>query len=116
MLWKKVQLTLGLISSFFHAHQLQTLDFSNDPLVLICPIDHVLKNQTELKLIDTLNYPFVGLMQYHSLQQSIEAQAKKLRVAPFNIVYVYPILQPIAQVVANGVGIAISAQSEQPND
>ncbi len=97
---------LGLISSFFHAHQLQTLDFSDDPLVLICPIDHVLKNQIELKLIDTLNYPFVGLMQYHSLQQSIEAQAKSLGCA-IQYRLRLPNFAAIAQVVANGVGIAI---------
>lgn len=75
-------------------------------MVLICPIDHVLKNQTELKLIDTLNYPFVGLMQYHSLQQSIEAQAKSLGCA-IQYRLRLPNFAAIAQVVANGVGIAI---------
>lgn len=97
---------LGLISSFFDSHHLHTLPFADDPLVLICPLDHALKNQSALTLGDILHYPFVGLMQYHSLQQSIENQAKllgctmgyRLRLPNFNA---------LAQVVANGVGIAI---------
>lgn len=97
---------LGLISSFFNSQQLQTLNFFDDPLVLICPTDHPLKIHTELKLIDSLNYPFVGLMQYHSLQQSIETQAKLLNCA-IQYRLRLPNFTAIAQVVANGVGIAI---------
>ncbi|OTG85098.1 LysR family transcriptional regulator [Acinetobacter sp. ANC 4648] len=97
---------LGLISSFFPTHQLQTLEFSEDPLVLICPIAHELNHQTKIKLIESLNYPFVGLMPYHSLQQSIETQAQTL-----GCIIQYRLRLPnfaaIAQVVANGVGIAI---------
>ena len=97
---------LGLISSFFNAHHLHTLPFADDPLVLICPLDHALKNQSALTLGDILHYPFVGLMQYHSLQQSIENQAKLLG---FTMDYRLrlPNFSAIAQVVANGVGIAI---------
>lgn len=97
---------LGLISGFFVSDQLQTLEFSDDPLVLICPQNHPLHQKNTLELADTLNYPFVGLMQYHSLQQSIENQARLLNV---NIQYRLrlPNFAAIAQVVANGVGIAI---------
>lgn len=97
---------LGLISSFFNSQDLQTLEFFDDPLVLICPTDHELKIHTELKLIDALSYPFVGLMQYHSLQQSIEAQAKLLNCA-IQYRLRLPNFAAIAQVIANGVGIAI---------
>lgn len=51
---------LGLISSFFNHHQLQTLEFSDDPLVLICPPNHQLKETKQLQLADILSYPFVG--------------------------------------------------------
>jgi DNA-binding transcriptional LysR family regulator len=97
---------LGLISSFFNAKNLQTLEFSDDPLVLICPMDHELQHQSVLQLADVLNYPFVGLMQYHSLQQSIETQAKLLGCA-IQYRLRLPNFSAIAQVVANGVGIAI---------
>ncbi|SPL70045.1 LysR family transcriptional regulator [Acinetobacter stercoris] len=100
---------LGLISSFFNSNDLQTLEFADDPLVLICPKDHALKHQSALKLIDTLNFPFVGLMQYHSLQQSIEAQAKILNCA-IQYRLRLPNFAAIAQVVSNGVGIAIMPQ------
>ena len=97
---------LGLISNFFHHATLQTLEFSDDPLVLICPPLHELKDQQQLNLVDILHYPFVGLMQYHSLQQSIETQAKLLNCA-IQYRLRLPNFAAIAQVVANGVGIAI---------
>lgn len=95
---------LGLISSFFNAKNLQTLEFTDD--VLICPMQHELQHQSVLQLADILNYPFVGLMQYHSLQQSIETQAKLLGCA-IQYRLRLPNFSAIAQVVANGVGIAI---------
>lgn len=97
---------LGLISSFFPAPQLQTLEFSDDPLVLICPEQHDLAANQALTLADCLNYPFVGLMQYHSLQQSIETQARLLN-CEIQYRLRLPNFAAIAQVVANGVGIAI---------
>jgi len=100
---------LGLISSFFAASQLQTQEFSDDPLVLICPEQHDLSTGKALKLGDCLNYPFVGLMQYHSLQQSIETQARLLH-CEIQYRLRLPNFAAIAQVVANGVGIAIMPQ------
>ena len=100
---------LGLISSFFATPQLQTLEFSDDPLVLICPEQHDLSSGKALKLGDCLNYPFVGLMQYHSLQQSIETQARLLH-CEIQYRLRLPNFAAIAQVVANGVGIAIMPQ------
>ncbi|KAB0625232.1 LysR family transcriptional regulator [Acinetobacter gandensis] len=97
---------LGLISGFFKSEHLQTLEFAEDPLVLICPPQHELVAQSAVQPMQILNYPFVGLMQYHSLQQSIEAQA---RLFGCEIQYRLrlPNFAAIAQVVANGVGIAI---------
>lgn len=97
---------LGLISGFFKSEHLQTLEFAEDPLVLICPPQHELVAQPAIQPMKILNYPFVGLMQYHSLQQSIEAQA---RLFGCEIQYRLrlPNFAAIAQVVANGVGIAI---------
>lgn len=100
---------LGFISSFFKSDQLVHIEVADDPLVLICSVTHELAQHTSLMLNTILSYPFVGLMQHHSLQQSIETQAKehhmiiqyRLRLAHFSA---------IAQVVAKGVGIAIVPQ------
>lgn len=108
---------LGLVSSFFDIQPLQTQDFASDPLVLICPRSHALTQHQQLNLIDALNYGFIGLMPHHSLQQSIETQAKLLG---FNIQYRLrlPNFASIAEVVAEGVGVAImparAAQRLQP--
>jgi molybdate transport repressor ModE-like protein len=109
---------LGLVSSFFDTRHLQTQEFASDPLVLICPAEHALAQYRELNLVDALNYGFIGLMPHHSLQQSIETQAKLLG---FNIQYRLrlPNFGAIAEVVAKGVGIAImparAAQRLQPD-
>jgi DNA-binding transcriptional LysR family regulator len=97
---------LGLISSFFKSDHLQTLEFADDPLVLICPPQHELSQYEQLNLNDILGYPFVGLMQYQSLQQSIESQAQNLG-QKIQYRLRLPNFSAIAQVVANGVGIAI---------
>ena len=97
---------LGLISSFFKSQHLQVLDFSEDPLVLICPYQHELAKNNQLNLANILSYPFVGLMQYHSLQQSIEKQAQLLS-CQIQYRLRLPNFSAITQVVANGVGIAI---------
>ncbi|RSN75687.1 LysR family transcriptional regulator [Acinetobacter haemolyticus] len=97
---------LGLVSSFFDTRHLQTKDFASDPLVLICPISHALAQHHHINLLDTLNYSFIGLMPHHSLQQSIDTQAKLLG---FDIQYRLrlPNFSAIAEVVTKGVGIAI---------
>ncbi len=97
---------LGLVSSFFDTRHLQTKEFASDPLVLICPPTHNLAQHQELNLVEALNYGFIGLKPHHSLQQSIETQAKLLG---FNIQYRLrlPNFGAIAEVVAKGVGIAI---------
>ena len=97
---------LGLISSFFDAADLETLEFAEDPLVLICPRQHQISKKDSVELSEVLDYPFVGLMQYHSLQQSIEAQAQLLH-CEIHYRLRLPNFAALAQVVANGVGIAI---------
>ncbi|ENV46859.1 hypothetical protein P255_03009 [Acinetobacter brisouii CIP 110357] len=100
---------LGLVSSFFNTEHLQTLEFAEDPLVLICPMQHPLAHNTQINLADALHFAFIGLKQYHSLQQSIERQAQQLG---YGIEYRLrlPSFSAIAQVVADGVGVAILPQ------
>lgn len=100
------QAELGIISSFFDVQHLQTLPLCDDPLVLICAKQHQLGDQQCIELSNALSFAFVGLMPYHSLQQSIETQAKLLGS---NIHYRLrlPNFAAIAQVVADGVGVAI---------
>ncbi|MBD1225252.1 LysR family transcriptional regulator [Acinetobacter seifertii] len=97
--------SLGLVSSFFDTRHLQTKEFASDPLVLICPATHELAQYQQLNLVEALSYGFIGLKAHHSLQQSIETQAK----LGFNIQYRLrlPNFSAIAEVVAKGVGIAI---------
>ncbi|MCH4248724.1 MAG: LysR family transcriptional regulator [Acinetobacter populi] len=97
---------LGLISDVFDTTGLQTKTFIHDPLVLICPMQHPLCQYASLSLTQTLNYPWIGLMPHHALQQSID---KQLSLLSATIEYRLRLLdfQAIAQVVSTGLGIAI---------
>lgn len=102
----QAQAELGIISSFFDVQYLQTLPLCDDPLVLICAKQHQLADQQCIELSDALSFAFVGLMPYHSLQQSIETQAKLLG-SSIHYRLRLPNFAAIAQVVADGVGVAI---------
>jgi DNA-binding transcriptional LysR family regulator len=112
------QAELGIISNFFNPKNLAVEAFAIDPLVLICASEHRLSGYTQVELAKALNYPFIGLMHYQSLQKSIEAQAKLL-----NIQIQYRLRLPnfaaIAQVVSENIGVAIiprrAAQHLQSN-
>lgn len=100
------QAELGIVSNFFALQPLQSFILCDDPLVLICPKNHDLASINEIELSNALHFTFVGLMPYHSLQKSIETQAKQLG---FDLHYRLrlPNFSAIAQVVADGVGVAI---------
>ena len=106
---KKIQsghAEIGIISNFFSPQDLAVEAFSPDPLVLICAPKHPLTQFKQIDLTQALSYPFIGLMDYQSLQKSIEGQAKRL-----NIHIQYRVRLPnftaIAQVVSEDVGVAI---------
>lgn len=101
------QAHLGLISSFFMTSKtLQTHVFAHDPLVFICAQSHHLATQASLDFADILQEDFIGLPTHHSLQQSIEAQGKHLH-HQLHYRLRLPNFAAIAQVVADGVGVAI---------
>ena len=74
--------------------------------MLIKLSQHALTQYSSLTLDQILSEPLVGLMPHHSLQQSVETQAKKLG---YEIQYRLrlPNFSAIAHVIANHVGIAI---------
>lgn len=100
------QAELGIVSNFFDLQHLQTLPLCDDPLVLICAKQHELAVKQDIELVEALNFAFVGLMPYHSLQQSIDAQAKLLDLS-IHYRLRLPNFSAITQVVADGIGVAI---------
>lgn len=100
------QADLGIISNFFQHQNLHSHAFASDPLVLICSKQHPLNGVQHTELSQILSQPFIGLMAYQSLQQSIEAQAKQLN-SPILYRLRLPNFAAIAQVVSQNVGVAI---------
>lgn len=100
------QAKLGIVTNFFDAQDLETQVLWEDNLVLICPKAHPIQQQRPIALLECLQYPFIGLMSHHSLQQSIETQAKLLgQVIQYRLRL--PNFSAIAQMVTDGIGIAI---------
>ncbi|WP_119690663.1 LysR family transcriptional regulator [Acinetobacter soli] len=97
---------LGLVSSFSQTEYLQTQDFVHDPLVLICPATHQFTRQHPLNLPAVFSESMIGLSTHHSLQRSIDIQARALGI---HIDYRLrlPNFTAIAEVVAAGAGVAI---------
>ncbi|WP_130803838.1 LysR family transcriptional regulator [Acinetobacter ihumii] len=104
---QKGQADLGLISSFFAPNDgLETQVFAEDPLMFICAPNHPFAQLQQLDFAAILKEDFIGLLAHHSLQQSIETQAKRLH-QQLHYRLRLPSFSAIAQVVANGVGVAI---------
>lgn len=97
---------LGLISSFSQTEYLQTQEFVHDPLVLICPVNHEFTSSIPLSLSDIFSDSMIGLSAHHSLQRSIDIQARALGVQIQYRIRL-PNFNAIAEVVAAGSGVAI---------
>ncbi|WP_433738564.1 LysR family transcriptional regulator [Pseudomonas putida] len=66
---------LGIVSDAVDTHNLETLPFRDDPLVLIMPPGHPLAEGTTPRFSDTLHYDYVGLAADSALSVYLEEQA-----------------------------------------
>ncbi|VVN98322.1 LysR substrate-binding domain-containing protein [Pseudomonas fluorescens] len=66
---------LGIVSDAVDTHDLETLPFRDDPLVLIMPPDHPLADGEPPSFSDTLLHDYVGLAANSALAVYLEEQA-----------------------------------------
>lgn len=66
---------LGIVSDAVDTHDLETLPFRDDPLVLIMPPDHPLADGGPPSFSDTLLHDYVGLAANSALAVYLEEQA-----------------------------------------
>lgn len=83
-----------------------SLPFRDDKLVLLVPRNHPLADRQLTPLRDALGHPFVCLPVERAMQRFIEDMAMKY-VMPLKIRVRAPSFDAIAQLVAQGVGIAM---------
>ncbi|NVZ72399.1 LysR substrate-binding domain-containing protein [Pseudomonas costantinii] len=100
---------LGIISDAVDTHDLQTLPFRDDPLVLIMPLEHPLATGA-VSFIDSLQHDYVGLAANSALAVYLEEQAlhagfrlqTRIRVDGFD---------GLIRMVARGAGLGIVPQA-----
>lgn len=97
---------LGIISDAMDTHDLETLPFRDDPLMLIMPPDHPLADGGPPSFSDTLLHDYVGLGANSALAVYLEEQALhagvrmqiRIRAEGFD---------GVIRMVARGAGLAI---------
>ncbi|OLS58819.1 LysR substrate-binding domain-containing protein [Pseudomonas putida] len=83
-----------------------SLPFRTERLVLLVPAEHALAEHAQLYLHDALGYPFVCLPPERAMQRFVEEKAMSLSM-PLKIRVRAPGFEAIAQLVAQGAGIAM---------
>ncbi|MHA3734690.1 LysR family transcriptional regulator [Pseudomonas sp. Eth.TT006] len=97
---------LGIVSDAVDTHDLQTLAFRADPLLLIMPHGHPLANKASLSFAETLAHDYVALGSTSALAIHLEEQALhvgqrmaiRIRADGFD---------GLTRMVARGAGLAI---------
>ncbi|PWC16414.1 LysR family transcriptional regulator [Brenneria corticis] len=97
---------LGIVADSIHLNDLASLPFRDDELVVLTPADGRWQNQESISFEAIVDAEFIGLTEGSALQDHLDGHAKKLgrrlhyrvRMATFDA---------IAQMVNNGVGIAV---------
>jgi DNA-binding transcriptional LysR family regulator len=101
---------IGIISDAVDVSDLQTRPFRPDPLALIMPLDHPLKDEPSLRFSQTLDYEFIGLSVNSALAIYLEEQAlhvgKRLRIRVRAEGF-----DAVMRMVSHGAGLSIVPQA-----
>jgi len=97
---------IGVLDGNLPLHDVTSLPFRHDRLVLLVPADHVLAARGHCLLRDALNFPFVGMQAERAMQRFVEDMATLLG-KPLTMRVRAPGFFAIAQLVAQRVGLAV---------
>ncbi len=97
---------VGIVDDHYPAGELVSLPFQRDRLLAICSENHALSQQKVTNFAELATSPLVGLPASSSLQAFIERIALLARL-PVHFRAVAPSFGTVAQLVAQGVGVAL---------
>jgi DNA-binding transcriptional LysR family regulator len=97
---------IGVLDGNLPLHDVVSLPFRHDRLVLLTPVDHVLAVRRHCLFREALNFPFVGMPEERAMQRFVEEMATLLG-KPLTVRVRAPGFYAIAQLVAQRVGIAV---------
>ncbi|TFW09876.1 LysR family transcriptional regulator [Oxalobacteraceae bacterium OM1] len=87
-----------------------TLPFRHDRLVLFVPADHALAERGHCLFREALGFPFVGMPAERAMQRFVEEMATLLG-RPLTVRVRAPGFSALAQLVSQGVGLAVMPES-----
>jgi DNA-binding transcriptional LysR family regulator len=97
---------IGVLDGNLPLHDLISLPFRNDRLVLFVPSDHVLAARGHCLFREALHFAFVGMPAERAMQRFVEEMATLLG-KPMTVRVRAPSFFAIAQLVAQKVGVAV---------
>lgn len=101
---------IGILAGPVQAPNLQVIRFSTDRLVLATPTDHPLAGRSKVKLIDTMDYPHIGLHEGTTLQRFLQEQLAEHGKSLNMRIKVYS-FEAMCRLVESGVGLAVMPDS-----
>lgn len=100
------EVDIGVLDGNLPLDDIVSLPFRHDRLVLLTPLEHPLASRDRCLFRETLSYPFVGMHAERAMQIFIEEMAILLGT-PLTVRVRAPSFSAIAQLVAQGVGLAV---------
>jgi len=100
------EIDLGVYDGNQPTGGLLSLPFRDDRLVLLVPHGHQLGGRRQVKLVEALGFPYIGLPGERAMQRFIEDKAIAAGIA-LRVRVRAPSFDAIAQLVAQGAGIAM---------
>lgn len=100
------EIEIGVYDGNLPTAGLLSLPFRDDKLVLLVPVEHPLASKRLARLREALSFPFVCLPAERAMQRFIEDMAVRNAI-PLKVRVRAPSFDAIAQLVAQGVGVAM---------
>ena len=97
---------VGVLDGNIPMHDVVSLPFRHDRLVLLVPAAHALAARGHCLFRDALGFPFVGMPEERAMQRFVEEMATLLG-KPLTVRVRAPSFFAIAQLVAQNVGLAV---------
>ncbi|MEJ6656685.1 MAG: LysR family transcriptional regulator [Pseudomonas sp.] len=101
---------MGIIAGPVKADGLQAIRFSTDRLVLVTPAGHPLAERKSIKLVETLDYPHIGLHEGTTLLRFLREQVAQNGNGLNMRIKVYS-FEAMCRLIEAGVGLAVIPDS-----
>ena len=97
---------LGLVSYPRHGGDLHSIDWQEQPFVLVCAPDHPLASKQTLSLVDLEGVDYIGFTQELTIRREIDRRLRRKRV-DVKVVHEFDNIETIKRAIEIGSGVAL---------